>query len=106
MKIFKKDYYEQLFGKKTETVAEYYADIARAQKRILELQSKCNHLTYDVAFYMWRPGAMEPSHICKTCNAVIGSATQEESEKLWQEFKGEMEKPLSTFVTNTNVLKG
>jgi hypothetical protein len=72
--------------KKEMSVAEYYEQIANAQAKIAELQAKCNHLEYEVAFYMWRPGSMFPARICKTCNFCIKEADHTESEKLWAEY--------------------
>jgi hypothetical protein len=85
MKIWKRKYYENLFAKKpaNETVEQYQQDIRKAQAKIEELQAKCKHESYNVMFYSWRPGAMQPSHICTTCSKYLGSATEAESKDLW-----------------------
>ena len=87
MKIWKKDYYEKMFAKRAETVQDYQLQIAHAQEKILELQKKCSHPTYEATLYMWRPGAFQPVHVCSSCNAVIGEATEEEKKSLFKPFE-------------------
>lgn len=88
MKIWKRDYYEKLLARKasTETVQQYQRQIELAQKKIEELQTKCKHDKFEVMFYSWRPGAMQPSHICVKCDKFLGDATEEESKTLWSTF--------------------
>lgn len=88
MKLFKKDFYEQLFAKKDKTVSEYHLLIQEMQAKIAELQAKCEHTEFDVAMYSWRPGAMQPSKVCRNCCVYLGEASQEESEQAWKAFYG------------------
>lgn len=97
MKIWKRDYYEKLLaGKKsTQTVQHYHLQIQEAQKKIEELQSQCSHNTYQVVFWSWRPGAMQPSHVCTECNKCLGQATDEESKELWDTYNGKISQAIA-----------
>lgn len=90
MKIFKRNHYEKLLAQRevdfAKSVKQHQLDIQESQRKIEELQSKCSHDTYEVVFYSWRPGAMHPSHVCTLCDQYLGSATEEESKKLWDSY--------------------
>jgi hypothetical protein len=86
MKIWKRDHYEKMFIKRAQTVQDYQLQILHAQDKIKELQAKCDHLEFDVTFYSWRPAAMQPARICKSCNVWISNATDEESKQLWANY--------------------
>jgi hypothetical protein len=86
MKLFKKNYYEQLFAKKEKTVEDYQLIIAHAQQKITELQAACKHKEIEPVMFMSRPGAFHASRACKSCHAVVSEATKEESDKLWAQW--------------------
>lgn len=91
MKLFKKDYYEKLLGISSKTPAsieDYYSQIRDAQAKIEEIRSKCDHSTHKVVMYSWRPGAMQPSRVCETCDKYLEAATEEESKEIWDKFHG------------------
>jgi len=67
------------------SVDKLQTQIMNLQAKIAELQKQCNHKDFEVAFYSWRPGAMNPSHICVKCRMYLGEATSEESSKLWHD---------------------
>ncbi len=52
--------------------------IADAGARIQFLQESCRHPGYQVGWWSWRPGAMEPRKICDVCHAPIGCPSAEE----------------------------
>lgn len=86
MKLFKRDHYEKLFATRAKTVQDYHLQIAHAQEKIKELQAQCQHTSWEVAFYSWRPGAHQPSRICTSCRFRISDATETESKRLWAAF--------------------
>lgn len=88
MKLFKRDHYEKLMADNPKTVQDYQLQILRAEEKIKELQSKCDHPDYEAVMYSWRVGSYQPSHICKSCNVYLGEATPEESDKLWKALHG------------------
>ena len=85
MKLFKRDYYEKLFITRAQTVQDYQLQIAQAQEKIRDLQAKCEHPNFEVMFYSWRPGALQPSRVCKTCNFSF-EASEEETKRLWDRY--------------------
>ena len=86
MKLFKREYYEKLFGLKSDTVQDYQAAIQNAQQKIKELQDKCKHESFTVMFYSWRVGSYHPQRVCDSCNAVVPGITEEEQAKQWKEW--------------------
>lgn len=87
-KIWKKEYYENLLGleKKEKTVVDYYEEIRKAQKEIEVIRLNCPHSVKELVMYMHRPGALSPSYVCKKCDVNLGSATEEDSKKAWDEW--------------------
>lgn len=61
---------------------ELYGIIAAANAELDALRKDCNHSTYEVEWYSWRVGCMEPAKICSDCNASIGSPNQVEINTL------------------------
>lgn len=58
-------------------------DIIQSSKDELEdIRKKCDHPEYEVHWYSWRIGAMNPSRICTECEKPIPGITDEESGKL------------------------
>jgi hypothetical protein len=95
MKIWKREFYEKLLGidkqviagqKQEQSVFELQTEIQRLQALVAELQGKCKHPSHTVMFWSWRPGAMQPSHVCNHCNGYIGPATEEEGKNLWKDY--------------------
>lgn len=107
MKIWKKDFYEKKFAKRAQTVGDYQLQILHAQEKIKELQTKCQHEEFQVAFYSWRPGAMNPARICTSCQALVEGVTEEESKQLWDSWNknaglpGGIQSSVLTVVSNT-----
>jgi hypothetical protein len=56
------------------------------QDKIDALRKKCPHKAYRVAWYSWRPGAMDPQRLCKACDAVLPGITYAEGLLLREEF--------------------
>lgn len=91
MKLFKRDYYEKMFIKRGKTVQDYQLQILHAQEKIMELQKQCKHERFTPVSMFWRTGSFFPQRVCNSCNAIVEGITEEESEKVWDDWN----KPLT-----------
>jgi len=89
MKLWKRKHYEPKFDTDPKTVDDYFAIIAEAHHKINELQIKCKHEITENGWFAWRPGAMQPSKMCKICHVRVGDVTEEESQKMWNKLHKE-----------------
>ena len=59
---------------------ELYRVIELANIEIAEIRKECNHETYTVEMYSWRPGSFHPQRICTNCGAVVEGITDDEAK--------------------------
>ena len=63
--------YGVLLGQKIEFDTVY-------EKETEAIRAKCSHSQYEIMYFSWRVGCMEPKQFCKDCGAMLGDPTPEE----------------------------
>jgi DNA-binding ferritin-like protein (Dps family) len=82
--------YTRLLAEKAEFDAQYTA-------RMEALQNSCQHAEYEIMYYSWRIGSMEPMRFCKACGHKMGGPSDEEVVKF---KKDELEETRKTWAKN------
>jgi hypothetical protein len=83
------------------TVSEYQAILSECTARMQKIQDECRHPETEPVMYSWRPGAFHPTLLCTTCKASVVGITEDESDKVWDNFyNGESQLSGSSFTQN------
>ena len=61
--------------------------IIKAQAEIEQIRATCNHQSFFIGMYSWRPGSMNPARICNDCDGQVVGITAEESSNCWDKYK-------------------
>ena len=72
-------------------VAELLTIITDAQLELSQIRFTCNHPSYYVGWWSWRPGAIHPSRICNECLNLIPGITPEEDEEFRKSQEGQFQ---------------
>jgi hypothetical protein len=70
--------HQEIKNEHDRLAAEQMEFRTRHEKQVAEMQSKCDHPEYQIMYYSWRIGCMEPMRFCSFCGKMLDKPSREE----------------------------